>query len=255
MGKLVQGLGVEDPAFASIHGFDCSGDVISQGLQNCDILDPTSMEATFERAVTIQQRPHALLIITNDPSAVVQQAEIAAKYGINVVVGTTGLADAHLLLLSHIARTVAVLQTTNFSRGVTVLKSLAAKAAAAMGIEFGVEIVEIHHGGKEDAPSGTALTLANVVADARGQDFDEVSIYGRKGKTGKRPLGQICVHALRGGDVAGEHTVHFLGAGERLELTHKASSRENFAHGALAAVKFIADKPAGLYSMEAVYGL
>ena len=142
----------------------------------------------------------------------------------------------------------------NMSVGVNVLFRLVAEAARALGPAYEVEIVEMHHRGKKDAPSGTALKLAEAAARGLDVDLGKAGVYERHGDTGERRPGTIGIQALRGGDVVGDHTVHFLADGERLELTHRATSRDNFARGAIRAAKFVAGKPAGLYDLQDVLG-
>lgn len=169
------------------------------------------------------------------------------------VSGTTGLRDSEETQLDEAAAEIAVLHATNTSLGVALLNKLAAEAAATLGQDFDIEIVEAHHRHKKDAPSGTAATLAQSVLRARGQD-PSVLAHGRVGME-PRTSGQIGVHSLRMGDVVGEHTAHFAGEGERLELTHKATSRETFARGAIRAARWLVTKPSGRYAMPDVLGL
>lgn len=172
-----------------------------------------------------------------------------------VVVGTTGLDDALHARLDALAARVPVLVAANFSVGVNLLLALAETAAAALGPDYDVEIVEAHHRRKADAPSGTALALGEAVAAGRQVALPEVRVDGRSGRPGERPRGEIGFHALRGGDVVGEHRVHFLGERERIELAHVAADRRLFADGALRACKWIAGRPAGRYTMRDVLGL
>ena len=172
-----------------------------------------------------------------------------------LVVGTTGLGDDDRRLLERAAERTAVLQAANFSVGVNLLVALAERAAAVLGDDYDVEIVEAHHRRKVDAPSGTALALGEAVARGRQVPLGDVRIDGRSGRPGERPRGQIGFHALRGGDVVGEHRVMLIGDRERIELAHLAQDRALFAEGALRAVKWIAGKPAGTYTMADVLGL
>ena len=172
-----------------------------------------------------------------------------------VVLGTTGLNDDEKRHVTEAAKTIPVVWAPNFSLGVNLLLDLVRRAAAVLGPAYDAEIVEMHHRLKKDAPSGTALGLAEALAAGRNVDLKQVAAYGRDGITGERPRGEIGIHALRGGDVVGDHTVMFAADGERIELTHKASSREAFANGALHAVTWLQDKPAGLYAMRDVLGL
>ena len=169
------------------------------------------------------------------------------------VSGTTGLSEADLAALEEAAASIPVLHATNMSLGVAVLARLAAEAASLLGPDCDIEIGETHHRHKKDAPSGTALTLADAILSATGRGR-EVLVHGRHGMT-PRAAGSIGVHSLRMGDVIGEHTVSFGAAGEHLELTHKATSRDTFALGALRAARWILDKPPGVYQVADVLGL
>ena len=173
-----------------------------------------------------------------------------------LVVGTTGLPAELLGLLEEAASSSAVIIAANFSIGVNLLLALVDAAARVLTAEqFDVEIVEAHHRLKVDAPSGTALALGRAIAQARGIVLDTVRRDGRTGDTGQRPRGEIAFHALRGGDIVGEHTVSFIGARERVEITHKAQDRGLFAEGALLAAEWVAGKKPGMYSMKEVLGL
>ena len=178
-----------------------------------------------------------------------------ALAGKGVVSGTTGLDAGHERALDALARTAAVVTAANFSVGVNLLLDLVQRAARVLSAGYDVEIVEAHHRNKIDAPSGTALALARAAAAGRGVDLADVRIDGRSGETGKRPAGEIALHALRGGAVVGEHHVHFLGDAERIELVHAAADRILFAQGALHAAHWAAGRPAGRYSMNDVLGL
>ena len=172
-----------------------------------------------------------------------------------LVSGTTGHSNEERAFLEKAAKSVPVILAPNFSVGVNTLFWLTRKAAELLGKEFDLEIVEMHHRLKKDAPSGTARRLAEILGEARNLDYARNVVHGREGLIGERPSDEIGLHSLRGGDVVGDHTVTFAGRGERLELTHKASSRETFAVGALRAARWIVGKPPGLYSMEDVLGL
>jgi 4-hydroxy-tetrahydrodipicolinate reductase len=170
-------------------------------------------------------------------------------------VGTTGLAPGQQAELRTLAQRTAILYSPNMSVGVNLAFRVLALMARALGDDYDVEITEIHHRMKKDAPSGTAAKMAEVIAEALGRDLDSAGVYGRHGLVGERGPKEIGIHALRGGDVAGEHTVAFVGLGERLELTHRAHTRDTFARGALRAIRFAATARPGLYSMADVLGL
>jgi len=179
----------------------------------------------------------------------------AAEDGVVYVLGTTGLTDEEQKAVDEAAKRIPVVQSGNYSLGVNLLLGLVAKAAEVLGIEYDCEVVETHHRHKRDSPSGTALMLAKAAAEGRDQNFDDVAVFGREGMVGERPQGEIAVHAIRGGSVIGDHTVMFAGDVERVEITHKAQTREAFAAGALRAALWAADKKPGIYNMRDVLGL
>lgn len=189
------------------------------------------------------------------PAASVATAEAAASAGAALVVGTTGFSPEQKAQIATHARSVAVVLAPNMSIGVNVLLALVADATRALGPGYDVDIVEAHHKAKRDAPSGTALRLGEAVAEARGVPLDEVARYSRHGEIGARPEGEIGLQTLRGGDVIGDHTVYFFGPGERIEITHRASSRDTFARGAVRAALWTGGRAPGLYDMRNVLGL
>lgn len=178
----------------------------------------------------------------------------AAEQGIPYVIGTTGVTAEEQKSVDAAAKKIPVVQSGNYSLGVNLLLELVKKAATVLGPEYDVEVVEMHHRHKKDAPSGTALMLAKSAAAGRGVDFAEKAVFGRQGDIGERPVGEIAVHALRGGSVVGDHTVMFAGDLERVEITHKAQDRTAFAAGALKALVWAKGKSAGIYTMRDVLG-
>lgn len=196
-------------------------------------------------------------VINFATSEVVEAAAMAVKANCAMVIGTTALTAENRAELKRLGceENGRIVAANNMSVGVNLLFKLVKEAAAFLGIDYNVEIVEMHHNKKLDAPSGTAVRLGEVVCEARNWDYDTVVANGRSGVVGKRPAQEIGMHALRGGDVVGDHTVIFSAEGERLELSHRASSRDMFARGALLAVEFLLDAPAGLYDMQDVLKL
>jgi 4-hydroxy-tetrahydrodipicolinate reductase len=182
-------------------------------------------------------------------------AQICAQHKKPMVIGTTGHDDAEQKELARISSQIPLVWSSNFSTGVNTLFWLTRKAAEVLGQDFDVEIVEMHHRLKKDAPSGTAKTLAQLVAEARRRFAPSAFRHGRVGLVGERTREEIGLHSLRGGDVVGDHTVIFAANGERLELTHKASTRETFASGALRAAQWVVGKNPGIYDMQDVLGL
>lgn len=189
------------------------------------------------------------------PAATVRHAALAAETGTALIPGTTGLSAEDQAKIEEAAKSVAIVQAANYSVGVNVLLGLARQAAEMMGPEFDIEILEMHHRHKVDAPSGTALALGKAVAEGRGVDLDKVSDRVRDGHTGERKVGNIGFATLRGGMVVGDHSVIFASDDERVEITHKAADRGLFAKGAIRAALWTENKAPGLYSMRDVLGL
>jgi 4-hydroxy-tetrahydrodipicolinate reductase len=182
-------------------------------------------------------------------------AELCSKNKKAIVIGTTGFSEKEKAAIEKQRTKIPMVVATNFSTGVNTLFWLTRKAAEILGPDFDLEVVEMHHRLKKDAPSGTAKSLAEILADVRKLHLNEAARHGRKGITGERARGEIGIHAIRGGDVVGDHTVIFANVGERVELTHKASSRDTFANGALRAAQWLVKQKPGLYDMQDVLGL
>ena len=189
------------------------------------------------------------------PAATVAHAALAVAHGCNLVVGTTGLTAEHQVELDRAAQKIALLQAPNMSAGVVLLTALAEQVARTLGPDYDIEVLEMHHRHKIDAPSGTALALGVAAAKGRAIDLAANSVRSRDGHTGARPHGAIGFATLRGGDVVGDHSVIFAGEGERLELTHKAQSRVIYAAGAVRAARWTEGKKPGRYTMRDVLGL
>jgi 4-hydroxy-tetrahydrodipicolinate reductase len=181
--------------------------------------------------------------------------ELCAKNNKAVVVGTTGHSDTEKTVIRNWQSVIPIVWASNFSTGVNTLFWLTRKAAEILGPAFDLEVVEMHHRMKKDAPSGTAKTLVEILADVRKLQMDKAARHGRDGIVGERTTSEIGIHSIRGGDVVGDHTVIFANAGERLELTHKASSRDTFANGALRAALWVVKQKPGIYDMQDVLGL
>jgi 4-hydroxy-tetrahydrodipicolinate reductase len=193
-----------------------------------------------------------VLIDFTRPEGTLAHAAACARDGVRLVAGTTGFSAAQKAELAAFAKRTAIVFAPNMSAGVNVLLKLVERAAAQLGPAYDIEIVEMHHKHKVDAPSGTALGLGEAAARGAGVALATHAVYAREGVTGPRKAGTIGFATLRGGDVVGEHTVVFAGAGERVELTHRATSRATFAEGALRAARFVADRAPGLYDMADV---
>ncbi|NLR73639.1 4-hydroxy-tetrahydrodipicolinate reductase [Leeia aquatica] len=201
----------------------------AQALQGCDVL------IDFTR-----------------PEATLQHLALCRELGVKLVIGTTGFSTEQKQLIRQAADDVSIMMAPNMSVGVNVMLKLLQQAALALKDGYDIEIVEMHHRHKVDAPSGTALRLGEVIAETLGRDLQQDAIYGREGVTGERNPRTIGFATLRGGDVVGDHTVVFAGIGERIEISHKASSRATFAQGALRAAHYLASKTNGLYDMQDV---
>ncbi|MFA6178836.1 MAG: 4-hydroxy-tetrahydrodipicolinate reductase [Candidatus Methylopumilus sp.] len=196
-----------------------------------------------------------VLVDFTRPEPSLQYIAACQQAGVKLVIGTTGFSAEQKLQIEAAAKDIAIVFAPNMSVGVTLLINLVQAAAKVLADGYDVEIIEAHHRHKVDAPSGTALRLGEAAAAALGRNLDECAIYGREGVTGERDANTIGFATVRGGDVVGDHTVLFAGIGERVELTHKASSRATFALGALRAAKFLMAKREGLYDMQDVLGL
>ena len=219
---------------------------------------PTGVMITADAAAALQAaagEPGAVAMDFSVGGVVAAHAQACAQAGVPLLVGATGFDAAAQSELKRAAKKIAVLIAPNTSVGVAVLSALVAQAAAALGESYDVEIAEAHHRTKRDAPSGTALKLGEAVAQVRGRSLEEVAVYARYGKDTPGAHGSIGFSVIRAGDIVGEHTVTFAGAGERLEITHRASDRMTFAQGALRAAAWLPGRPAGLYGMQDVLGV
>lgn len=231
MGEALMRLAANDP-YLELTGEIDKGDNILDFIDKCDTV--------------IEFAHHSL-----SPSL----ARTVAEHGKALVVGTTGHTAEERKSVEAVAQKIPVVFAPNFSIGVNLLFYLTQLAAETLGENYDQEVVEMHHRHKLDAPSGTARRLGEILAKAAGGSYEELTMHGRHGDVGERPKRIIGMHALRGGDVVGDHTVHFANTGERIELTHRASSRDTFAAGALRAAQWVRAQKPGLYSMQDVLGL
>ncbi|MDI6889801.1 MAG: 4-hydroxy-tetrahydrodipicolinate reductase [Thermodesulfovibrionales bacterium] len=196
-----------------------------------------------------------VIIDFTTPSSTKENVKLSAKKGRAMVIGTTGFSRDEVKEIETSIKNIPCVMSSNMSTGVNLLLKVLQKTAKVLGDEYDIEIIEAHHRMKKDAPSGTAMKMAQVIADAINRNLDEVAVYTRKGLIGERTKREIGIQTVRAGDIVGEHTVIFGGLGERIEITHKASSRDTFARGALKAAMWVYGKPAGLYDMQDVLGL
>ena len=208
---------------------------------------------TADLAVGLKQAQ--TLIDFTRPEGTLAHVRMCRELGVNVVIGTTGFSDAQKAEIAAAARNIAIVMAPNMSVGVNVTLKLLEMAAKALATGYDIEIIEAHHRHKVDAPSGTALKMGEVVAGALGRDLQSCAVYARQGVTGERDPSSIGFATIRGGDIVGDHTVLFAGIGERIEISHKSSSRVTYAQGSLRALRFLSQQKAGLYDMADVLNL
>lgn len=196
-----------------------------------------------------------VIIDFTQPETTMESCKLAASNKKDMVIGTTGLSEKQMDEIKNYSKDIRIVQAPNMSVGVNVMFKLIKEAAVFLGDGYDFEITEAHHRFKKDAPSGTALKMAEILAKTTNRDLNQVGVYGRKGVTGERTDQEIGIHVIRGGDIAGDHTVTFCGMGERIQLTHIAHNRDNFARGAVKAAIWLSDKNPGMYSMMDVLGI
>lgn len=251
MGRSIAAVLLDDPNAELVAGVDREEALgkdlgLLAGAGATGVLVGGDLDEAFARADVV--------IDFSLPAATPGVMEAAGRAGVAVVCGTTGLGPEARASLDALGAAQPVVFAPNYSQGVTALFHLAARAAELLGDGFDAEIVEMHHKLKVDSPSGTAMKLAEVVAEAKGLSLEKEAIYGRQGDIGARPAREVGVFALRGGDVVGEHTLYLQGMGERVELTHRATDRGIFARGAVRAAHWVKGKPPGVYDMFDVMG-
>ncbi|QQE06503.1 4-hydroxy-tetrahydrodipicolinate reductase [Cupriavidus sp. ISTL7] len=195
------------------------------------------------------------LIDFTRPEGTLAHVQVARRLGVKMVIGTTGFDEAGKAALAEAAQSIGVVFAANMSVGVNATFKLLEVAAKMLSSGYDIEIIEAHHRHKVDAPSGTALKMGEVIAEALGRDLKTCGVFAREGHTGARDPNSIGFATVRGGDIVGDHTVLFAGIGERIEITHKSSSRQSYADGAVRAARFLADKPSGMFDMQDVLGL
>jgi 4-hydroxy-tetrahydrodipicolinate reductase len=196
-----------------------------------------------------------VLIDFTRPEGTLAHLAVCRELGVRAVIGTTGFSDAQKAQIAEHAQHIAIVMAPNMSLGVNVVLKLLDVAARALAQGYDIEVIEAHHRHKVDAPSGTALAMGEVLAQASGRKLDDCAVWGRHGVTGERDPSAIGFSVIRGGDIVGDHTVLFAGTGERIEITHKSSSRATYAQGSLRAARFVAGRAPGLYTMDDVLGL
>jgi 4-hydroxy-tetrahydrodipicolinate reductase len=246
MGRaLIEAIDADD-ALTLAAAFDAAGSpAIGQKVAGVKILSDMAKAISAADAVIDFTRPEGTM----------KHLEACLAQGRALVIGTTGFSDSERKKISQGAKKIPIVMSPNFAVGVNVLFKVVETAAGVLGEGYDIEIVEAHHRHKVDAPSGTALELGRIVAKALGRDLAKAGVHGRKGDVGERKPKEIGFHAIRGGDMVGEHTAMFIGSGERLELTVRSQSRMTYASGAVRAAKWLRKRPAGLYDMFDVLGL
>jgi len=213
----------------------------------------SGVRVTYDAAEALAQATH--LIDFTRPEGSLMHLEACVKSGVRMVIGTTGFDDAGKERIRAASQSIGIVFAPNMSVGVNATLKLLEMAARILNTGYDIEIIEAHHRHKVDAPSGTALKMGEVIAQALGRDLNDVAVYAREGITGERDPSTIGFSTIRGGDIVGDHTVLFAGTGERIEITHRSASRVTYAHGALRACRFLSDRSAGLFDMQAVLGL
>lgn len=242
MGKTISGLVEADPQFTLAGLVDSPERIAALAGAACPVSDSL--------AALLPKLPGAVVIDFTAPAVSLQSAKAVAQTGNALVIGTTGFTDEQKDELRTLAAKAPIFWASNMSIGVNVLLNILPQLTKALGEDYDIEMVELHHNRKKDSPSGTALTLGECLAEARDWKLNDVRCSSRDGIIGARPKEQIGIQAIRGGDVVGVHTVYFMGPGERIEVTHHAHSRENFAQGALRAASWLPGQPGGkVYAM------
>ena len=253
MGKTLIGLVAQSLATQLVAAVEATGHA-AVGTDAGDAAGCGSRGVTISDELAAVVRDDAVILDFTNAAAALDHLRVAAAHRAPIVIGSTGFTEAQRAELDRLAPQTRSVIAPNMSVGIAVLQRLVRDAAQALGSEFDAEIVELHHRMKVDAPSGTALALGRTLAEATGRTLAQEAVYGREGVIGQRKQNEIGILALRGGDVVGDHTVIFAGLGERIELTHRAQSRECLARGAIRAALWLVHQPAGRYSMSDVLG-
>jgi 4-hydroxy-tetrahydrodipicolinate reductase len=253
MGRRILELTAAEPDLEIGGAFEAPGLAGAELTVGFESSTPQTIVVGGDAAESLNQSE--VLIDFTLPEPCVHNVGVAAELGKPAVVGTTGLSDDQQAVLAQAAEKIPIVHAPNMSVGVNLLFKLTSRVASILGLDYNVEIIETHHNQKQDSPSGTAVRLAERAAEALGLDYAGDTVHGREGNVGARPMRQIGMHAVRGGDVVGEHLVSFIGNGERIDLAHRAQNRDNFARGALRAARFVANADPGLYDMQDVLGL
>jgi 4-hydroxy-tetrahydrodipicolinate reductase len=253
MGRLLIALASCDPAHKIVGALEAHGNS-AIGSDAGELAGVGKLGVKITDHYAMLAKPDSVTLDFTNAAASLEHLDVASKAGAAIVIGSTGFTPAMETRARELAQKTRTVIAPNMSIGINVLAKIVAEVAAILP-DFDAEVIEIHHRTKIDAPSGTALSLGKAIASTRGADFASNAVYGREGITGVRPDGKIAVLALRAGDAVGDHTVIFGGQGERLELTHRAQSRDSLARGALRAAGWLAGQKPGLYTMRDVLGI
>ncbi len=254
MGTRISALSIDDSEIMLSGAFEREGHEFAgrdigeiAGLEKCGVLLSQSIEEIIKEADVV--------IDFTTVESTLYNIRVCAENKTSIVIGTTGLSESMIEEIKGYAATIPIVFAPNMSVGVNLLLKVIRDVASTLGDDYDIEIVEAHHKHKKDAPSGTAMKMAHVAADAVNRNLGDVAVYARKGMIGERKSKEIGIQTIRAGDIVGEHTVMFCGTGERIELTHKVSSRDTFSKGALRAAIWLKNKAPGLYDMQDVLGL
>jgi len=251
MGRRLVALAAENPDLQLVAALESSGNTqLGKDAGDLAGIGPLGVKLTEKLPATGVD----VLVDFSLPAGSMARLHECRSAKVAMVIGTTGFGEPEEMGIALVAKEIPIVKAPNMSVGVNVLLKTAAQVAKALGPDYDIEIIEAHHRFKQDAPSGTALALARAIAAATGRDLAADACYGRQGVSPRRP-GEIGIHAIRAGDIVGEHRVYLAALGERIELGHVATTRDTFARGALRAALWLAGRPAGLYSMQDVLGL
>ena len=235
-------------AFSSPYLGKDAGEVAGAGTLGVEIVNDSKLSEVMGKGDVV-------INFVAPKEAALDHLRVAAENGKPMVIGTTGFSDDEMNTVRELASKIPCVMAPNMSVGINVMLKIVKEVASILGDEYDVEVIETHHHFKKDAPSGTAMRIAQVLADALGRDLGQNAVYGREGIIGERPVKEIGIHAIRAGDIVGDHIVLFGGMGERLEIVHRAQSREPYVRGALKAVRWVMDAPKGLHDISEVLGL
>jgi len=251
MGQRIAILASNDPGIEVIGATEAKGhNKIGSNLSNTTGID--ALDVVIGDDLAQAAKGADAIIDFTGPSATLSNLSAARNVKVPIVIGTTGLTTEEMRIIESTSKSIPVLFSSNMSIGVNMLFKIAPEIAVLLGENYDIEIIEAHHNKKKDAPSGTAKTLAENIAQAKEKTLKDIACYGREGNVGARKRGEIGIHAVRAGDIVGDHTVVYAGENECIEITHRAHSRDIFAKGAIRAAKYLVDKSPGLYNMQNV---